>query len=275
MRKSRFIAICFLTVLLASVFCVYKVAGSLTPPSIDTTANSHKLQYVEAQGSASLTITTSTTDEVIYATFYSENDGYTLGISSNPALTWHYRGGGEVNGRGEIAAWWAVSNVAQSVQITFTSSVSSKRDYIMSAFCVLNANTASPFDPNLSSASFNSGNGVAASASLTTTDTNDVVVGVLGIINNKAITEGSGYTLIDKVSTAASGATEYKTMTNPGTYTPTFTLVSGGWVEIADAFVGSSMTVLPEYNFGATAFIVSFAALLVFFKRKSLRIQSA
>jgi hypothetical protein len=275
MKKSRFITILFLTVLLASTFSIYSVSGSLTPPSLDSTANSHKLQYVEAQGSALLTIITSSTDEVIYATFYSENDGYTLGISSNPTLTWHYRGGGEVNGRGEIAVWWAVSSVAQSVQITFTSSVSSKRDYIMSAFCVLNANTASPFDPNLSSASFVSGNGVSASASVTTTDTNDLVVGVLGVINNKAITQGSGYTLIDTVSSAASGASEYKTVIDPGTYTPTFTLVSGGWVEIADAFVGNSITVLPEYNFGATAFIVSFAALLLFFKRKNLRIKEA
>jgi hypothetical protein len=275
MEKSQLFAVIVITTLCVSLFSIYSlenlVSAMNTPPSVDTTANSHKLQYVQASGSASLTITTSLAQEIIYATFYSVNTGYGLSVSSTPPLTWHYRGGGNTtSANGEIAVWWAVSNNAQSVQITFASSQSTKKDYVMSAFCVIGADTSSPFDPNVNSVTFNHANSASASASVTTTSPNDLVIGILGIINNKAITVGSGYTIIDSVSSSSSGADEYCTASIARIYTPTFTLESGAWVEVADAFVGNpTIIVLPEYSFGGiTALAFTLAAMLIFFNRK-------
>jgi hypothetical protein len=280
MKKIHLVTVIVITTIIVNLFSVYSldnIVSATTIPLVDTTPNSHKLEYVQASGSSSLTITTSTAQEIIYATFYSVNTGYALGISSEPSLTWHNRGGGSTaSDRGQIAVWWAVSNVAQPVQITFTSSQTSKKDYVMAAFCVIGADTNAPFDPNLSSAIFNQANSASASASITTTNPNDLVIGVLGIINNKAITAGEGYTLIDKQSTTASGANEHLTASTAGTYTPTFALGSAAWVVIADAFQGNkTLTVLPEYSLGGlTAFVVSLAAMLLFFNRKKSHSKS-
>jgi hypothetical protein len=272
MKKSQLITVLVITTLLVTIFSSSTVSALNPPPSMDTTANSHKLQYVSMKGSTTLAITTSTSQEIIYASFYSQTENLGLSISSTPALTWNYRGGG--NAIGEIAVWWAVSAIAQPVTITFTSShTSTFKDYVISAFCVKDANTVSPFDPNLSNAIFNDANSNSPSASITTTNPNDLVVGVLGFLNNKVITVGGGYTLLDSVSNAgSSGAVEYKTAVTAGLSTPNFGLSNGvRWVEIADAFAGNSLTVLPENSVGTImVFAVCLVAMFVFVSKKKV-----
>jgi len=245
-QKSHILTLLVITTLVASLFIVSSLtetaSATITTPSVDSTAGSHAIAF--ANNPSKLSITTSTTQEIIYATCYSKSSGKSLGISSNPTLTWHYRGGGNTSqNNGEIAAWWAVSPTAQSITITFSGSGTGGS--VMAAFCVKNADTSSPFDPNLSSASYSLGSSITASSSLTTTNPNELVVGVVGTNNNKVITAQSGYTQIDNTGTTqCSGANEYLQASTKGTYAPSFNIASNTpWVEVADAFVPVSQSV--------------------------------
>jgi hypothetical protein len=242
MQKSQLFAVIVITTLIATMFAAYSInnfaSAAIITPSIDPTATSH--QSVHGNNPTSITISTSTTQEIIYASLYGQTSGRGFSISSSPSLTWHYRGGGNTSSsNGEIAAWWAVSATAQSITISFTSS-GNTGGCIMSAFSVKDADPTSPFDPNLSSAGFNHATSGSASSSISTTNQNALVVGVVGIATNKAITAATGYTQIDNTGTSnsPSGADEYLAVTTQGTYTPTFAinLASSAWVEVADAF---------------------------------------
>jgi 5-hydroxyisourate hydrolase-like protein (transthyretin family) len=247
MQKSRLLTLLVITTLLVSIFIISSLMetanATITTPSVDTTAGSHAIKF--SANPTTLSITTSTTQEIIYATCYSKTSGKSLTISSSPALTWHYRGGGNTSGsNGEIAAWWAVSATAQSITITFSGS--STGGSVMSVFCIKNANTNSPFDPNLTTASYNSGSSTTASCSLTTSNSNNLLISVISTSNNKAITAGSGYTQIDNTGTshACSGASEYLQVSTEGSYTPNYSMAaSAAWVEVADAFVPASQSI--------------------------------
>lgn len=173
-----------------------------------------------------------------------QNISKSLGISSTGSLTWHYRGGCNTSGsNGEIAAWWAVSASVQSITITFSGS--GTVGAVMGAFCVIGADTTSPFDPNVSAPGYNSAtSSTAASASITTTNQNDLVIGVIGITNNKAITPA--YSEIDNTGTTnnQSGSDEAFQASTAGAKSPTFSIAqTTSWVEIADVFVPASQTV--------------------------------
>ncbi len=252
MEKSQLIASVVIATIIASLFMVFATdnlaSATITTPSIDSTAGSHDISYTNKQN-PTLTVTTSTSQEIIYAAFYVKNSGESLGISSSPALTWHYRGGIDTSaGNGEIAAWWAVSATAQAVTISFTSSGPTGGG-VVAGFSVKDADTTSPFDPNVSSAASNSGSSGTASASVTTTNPNSLIIGMVGINNNKAITVGAGYTAIDNTGkTSRGGADEYKQVPTTGTYSPAFTFASTHWVEVADAFVPAKQTITVTSN---------------------------
>jgi hypothetical protein len=256
MRKTQLATVLIIAAIIASILATFatdnRAAAAITTPSIDTTTNSHKIQ--RSSSPSTLTVTTSTTQEIIYASFYSKTSGKGLTISSSPALTWNYRGGGNTTGtNGEIAVWWAISSIAQSVTITYTSS-GSTGGCIMSAFSVKGADTSSPFDPNLSQAVFGNGYSGTASASITTRNLNDLIVGVVGTNNNKQIYPGTYYTQIDNTGTTTqTGADDYRQVTTAGSNAPSFTFSSSYWVEVADAFVpvSQSITITSSPQTGA------------------------
>jgi hypothetical protein len=243
MKKSPYIMVLTLTTLLVVLFAAYSpgtVTAAIITPSIDT----HKMQYASTASGATLTISTSVPQEIIYATIYSKNSGNVLSVSSTPSLTWHSRGSLDVSGTGEIDAWWALVSTPQSVTVSFSSS-GNTGGCVMTVFSVKGADPTAPFDPNLPNAVFNSGNSGTASASVTTTNANDLIVGVLAVPTKPTKTAGTGYTEIDNTGTSnsPSGSDEYKTVSAKGTYTPTFTFSSGKWIEAADAFVPASQSI--------------------------------
>jgi hypothetical protein len=276
MKKSQLMAVIIIMGIITTMFMVYStetiVNAAITTPSVDTNPNSR--QSLKSPNPSSLTITTSLPNEIIYASLYSQDSSRDLSISSSPSLTWHYRGGGNAPGSndGKITVWWAVSATTQTVTITFSASGSTGGS-IMTAFCVKDANPVSPFDPNLGSAKFGYGKSASASVSISTTNQNDLIIGILGLATNKAISPDGSYTqIVNTGGTSPSGAAEYREVPTMGPYTPSFTIGNdiSAWVEIADAFTGNTtLTVLPEYSFGGiTACVVCLAAMLVFFNRK-------
>jgi hypothetical protein len=86
MKKSKLTAMIIIATIFVSMFMAYSadnlVSAAIITPSVDTTANSHKIYSNSSP--ATLTITTSTTQEIIYATLYSKTSGNKLSISSVP-----------------------------------------------------------------------------------------------------------------------------------------------------------------------------------------------
>ena len=215
MRRSQLVTILVVTTIIVGILSVYSldttVSAAVTIPTVDSTTNSHQTKTMQNTASTSVTITTSAMQEIIYASIYSETANLGLTISSTPTLTWHYRGGENItngNNKGDMAVWWAVSTIAQPVTITFTSS--SSTNMVVSAFGVINADTTSPFDSNLGSAIYISGNSKTSTASITTANANDLIVGVVAYAGTNTITIGNGYTQITNTGCSSpAGATEY------------------------------------------------------------------
>ena len=85
------------------------------------------------------------------------------------------------------------------------------------------------------------GNSATASVGITTTHSNDLIIGSLGIGITTAPTNGSGYTSIatESVSSSRETSDEYCIASATGTYTPTYTFSSNPWGIIADAIKSS------------------------------------
>ena len=106
------------------------------------------------------------------------------------------------------ACWWAQSSgTLSSATITFTSS-SSSGGTIVYIFAVSGVNFATPFDPNVGAAIATSGSSGTASAPVTTTNANDLIIGVVGISASHTISAGGSFTILDRTPDTQSGADE-------------------------------------------------------------------
>ncbi len=225
MRRSQLVTILVVTTIIVGILSVYsadnRVSATIVKPSVDTTSNSHQINSISTTYSASITITPSAIKEIIYATVYSASGkDYTLSISSpsSPSLSWNNRGDKSTDD-GEMAAWWAVSLSTKPITITFTSD--KKTSLVVSAFCVINADTTTPFEQD--TFGYNSGKSAVASASITTNNPHCLVVGAVAFSGASTVTIGEGYTEITNTGTSPSGASEYLITTAKEGNTLTFT----------------------------------------------------
>jgi hypothetical protein len=247
MKASQLCTALVITTIVMSLFGVFTLdsiaSAAITTPSVDTSIASKSMVWSATQ-STPVTITTTSANEIIYASLYIKNIGRGLSISSTGSLTWHYRGGSNVStSNGEIATWWAVCPTVKTITITLTAS-SSTGNGVASAFCIKNADTNQPFDS--SSPVISSGSSTkTASTTITTVNPNEVVIGIIGTNSDKSITAGSGYTEISNTGvTSQNGASEYLQTSASGTYTPSFSVSNqANWVIIADSFVPVSQSV--------------------------------
>jgi hypothetical protein len=109
--------------------------------------------------------------------------------------------------------------------------------WVATAFAVSGANTASPFDGVAQTNYADSG---TASASITTTHANDLIIGTVEASGNNALATGTGYSpIVTGVYTGFREVSdEYKTVSTTGTYTPSYTFTGTNWDMIADAIQG-------------------------------------
>jgi hypothetical protein len=197
-----------------------------------------------------ITISTNNPSDIIYACESTVNNpagtaGLTLSIGDSSGLTWVSRGtvAGSGNNHGYMQCWYAVANSQLTNDLITFSASTNTGGTVAQVFSVSGANTATPFDPNLSSAVSNKGTtGTTASVSITTTNANDLIVGVMGTYQNRAISVGSGftraYTATFPASSSGSGAAEYKAVSAVQSGASiTFTWSSNAYWEImGDAF---------------------------------------
>jgi hypothetical protein len=157
-------------------------------------------------------------------------------------LTWNRRANATYTGTGgvRVETWWAVSSSSGSISITITLNATGNAAAV--AFGISGANTTSPFDGTYA---INTGSGSPATASKTTTNANDFIIGSVGVNSNPSITvtQGSVFTLIatQASSTIRETSDQYTITSSTGTYTASYSHLSrNNWAMIADAIEEAS-----------------------------------
>jgi hypothetical protein len=223
----------------------------------DPNPNSHGIAHGgSGSASVSLVITTTNPSDVVYACAYTENTGISLSISDTGGLVWTVRGTVSSSSGGEMRCWFAVSSGALSGDTITVNAPGNSAGLNEEIFSVSGANTASPFDPNLGSAVLNSGSGTSSSVSITTTSSNDLIVGMIGLSGGPgSINPGSSFTLLDNtLHGSASSADEYRavTATQSGLGVDFSWSGNSGWVATADAFTSGSSGATIKVGASAT-----------------------
>jgi hypothetical protein len=208
--------------------------------ALEPNVNSQKINTVGSVTSTTLTISTNTGSDLIYACEYTENSGLTYTISDTALSTWTSRHAALSNAHansGEMQCWYAIpANALANDVITFGSSAASGGTMVV-VMSVTGVNTVTPFDPGVASAITNQGHATSTSGTgMTTTNANDVIIGIVGTSANRVISTSAGFTSDSTISAVPSGAAEYQVVASTGTYTPTFSWPSADYfVTFADA----------------------------------------
>ena len=180
--------------------------------------------------SLTLTLPTTYTNEVVYVSVVTYG-GYSTTVSGS-GLSWTRQAFVTYSSTTiREETWYAVQPTIGSTTINIAVSGSAYTAAV--AFGVSGANTASPFDvPSVT----NTGSSITASATITTTNANDLIVGSVGIDGTGTVNVGSGYNLIlTQASTGREISTEYKTVASAGSNAVNFSIPSNNWGIIVDA----------------------------------------
>lgn len=165
-------------------------AAETTPPTVDASAVTTTKFGIDASGqttgtaSASLTVTLSTayTNELViaYVSWY-DSHSYTVSMSGG-SLTWAARGSEVSNGNHHIEEFYAVASSLLStagIKATFSTTLTSGEGAVLTVFTIAGANTASPFDSHSGLPATGTGTSKAPSASVTTSNLHDLLIGGL------------------------------------------------------------------------------------------------
>ena len=188
------------------------------------------------------TLTTISANDVIYVTVALLNAGSqtVTSVTDDAGLTYTQRQIATLGTTVRVETWYAIATSAMTSD-TVTAKLSSAVTSTIIAVGISGANTASPFDPNVSSAPSLTGTGTSASTTITTTFSHDYLFGVLGMNAAPALTAGSGFSIITSVAqgTSVQGSIEDQKVTDTQSGTTVSFSWSGSqsWAIIADALI--------------------------------------
>jgi VCBS repeat-containing protein len=201
------------------------------PPAIDVSGTGTRT----SGNTYTITLNTNNANEIIYIAVATGSSN-TASVSGG-GLTWTQRGNSAISGTRTLQTFWALKATSGSITITINCGGASSSAV---AFAISGANTASPFDTTNPRAS--TGTSTAPSTTITTTNANDFIIGVVGIRNQPTITKGASFTLIGSVTSGdPEVSAEYMTVTATQTNLSVgYTLNSSqDWAMIADAVKGT------------------------------------
>ena len=212
--------------------------------------------------SLSVALSTSYSPDVVIVYAFSANTGVTMSVSG-ASLTWNVRTSYVFTGYGTMYEFYAIApSTLTSTKITVTQSKSDSLDVI--AFGISGANTASPFDPSITSPPIATGSSTSPSVSVSTSNANELILGFLATQGNPSKTADSGFTLIKTTTISPSSSAEQKIVSSIQSNFPVgYTLgTSEHWAIIGDAIVQgtSGITVIPSTS--AFSFL---SPILIFF----------
>ena len=186
------------------------------------------------QMSAVVTLTTTHSPDVVIVSI-SGTATFTPTVTDGSSLSWTNRN--SATGTPKVNEWYAIASgtlTTDRIGVTF-SAIGGL--YTIVAFGVDGANTASPFD---GSTATGTGSSTGPTVALTTTVTNDLVIGLVATGVTDTFTVGSGFAL---VQSGSYGSAESKTAATAGANTVSYTIgTSTTWAILADAIKAASAT---------------------------------
>ncbi len=188
-------------VLLASSFFAYSL-----PTAEAATANigvdCSGIGHNDWGASVQVSLTTTTTNSLLYLSVANRQGKTVTGISSSPDLTWAKRG--EANcyyNSGHMETWYAVWPSSGTITMTIYMSSSTTSEVV--ALGISGADTASPFDGDARTIGSTPGSAgpmdPTVSKSISTQNPNDLIIGAISVIGysaNPGLSPGSGFNLI-------------------------------------------------------------------------------
>lgn len=237
--------------------------AATNPPAVDSSSVTTTKYGLDATaqntGSAttpvSVTLTTAYTNELVIAyVAWTDSHGYALSVSGGTGLSWAERGSEEstTSGNHHIEEWYAVSSATLSsatISATFTTAPSG--GVVFTVFSIAGANTAAPFDSNSGLPVVATGHSTAPSASVTTSNSYDLLIGGVAVSQTATGTEptcsvGSGFTLVTGSGCTRAGTStttytlgdaeyDYVTSTQSGTAVSETLSTTEYWAIVADA----------------------------------------
>ena len=242
---------------------VYATGGGL---AIDGSAQASGIA-----SSHSVSLTTRSSPDVIYLSVVIQFAGATVSsVSDTAGLTWKTRAS-ITTGDIPTYTWYAIAGSALSSD-SITVTVSGTYYFTIIAFGISGADTSNPFDPNTAVPASNSGSfPTSPSVSISTTGTNDMIIGIVGAYNLVSLTPGSGFTSIQTTSgQTPSSLAEYQIVSSAESgfavdaSGPTF---SDPWTIIADAVVAPGA--IPDLPSGVLILAIPILAVYILLRRKA------
>jgi hypothetical protein len=239
--------------------CVSLPIGQTNIDPLALDGSGSKGQCCSSPATSTASMTTSTSNDVLVCMLLGGNDQIST-VTSSPSLTWSSRGThAGIQQNQYLAEYYTTWSSSGTISITATWGAGSNADTI-SCFGVSGANTGSPFDPNLSTASFQGTNPcvVSCAFSFTTTNANDFVFGQAHDDATAApftCSVGTGYTQIQiitdsNVHSCGSGGgnwqaiSEYKIVSSSGSQSVSFNFGASPGVDfIGDAIQQNAVVV--------------------------------
>jgi trimeric autotransporter adhesin len=217
--------------------------------------------------STSVTISTSSTNDIIYAIVLSgKSNGAppapTTGPSGSSLGSFTARCTDTTAALGvSLYTYYTLATGTLSSEVITVTQTTNNLYLGLIVFAVSGADTTTPFDQNLASCPAGAtGTSTTPSASATTTGTGDLVVGFVGLLTSGTASSTAGSTRVVETAIVTGnpstnnylGDSESTSTSTPGSQSQSFT-VSGatsitGWTVGADAFVSTAG--LPEFPFG-------------------------
>ena len=123
-------------------------------------------------------------------------------IKDTSGLVWHSRKVYQVHGIGsatdyfDTEEWYAYSTVPLTNDVINVTISSATKKFAMNAFGVSGANAFSPFDPNSGLPAIASGSTTSPSVSISTSNANDMLIGVIMENGGLSVTPGSGFSTV-------------------------------------------------------------------------------
>jgi len=215
--------------------------------------------------SASLRLTTSGTSDLVYIAVCILNSGSQTvsSVSDTSSLSYSRRQFAALGANVRIESWYATSTSALTADL-ITVTLSGAADFDVIAMGVSGTDTASPFDPNLSSPPTGTGTSATASTTITTTFPNDFLIGAVVTQNHPSLTAGAGFTLVtthaNAANTVGGGVEDQPVTSTQSGSTVSFTLGSSqNWVILADAVVAGRASTTADTGLSPPASPGSFA----------------
>lgn len=240
MKHNRRLSVSIIVTLLivVAVFLTFNfVFFSVGQLAIDGSANNR----AGAVTSLSISLTTSKAPDVVVV-LAASNSTVTMSVSDTSALSWQTRQSFSATQPSihTMYEFYAITSSALSGDsITVSQSVASNLDIV--GFAVSGANTSSPFDSNAGLPAQTTNSGTAPNITISTTNPNDMILGLLGSGAETSVTPGSGFTLIVTPFSNPVTAAEYEVVSTAqsnlvvGYTVPT----SRTWIMFGDAIKAS------------------------------------